>query len=320
MFHSFRLVMSFLIFKIVRYQDTSCELPNKMKGMVWCGASPQKRDWLWDLDLVKICLILFGQRMKHLGIMENVISYTLNSTLALPEIRASGLRNWKGPGAPSFPQCREVNSECLAPKARQWMSDHLHCNIFMSHISSNTSVTRNADMWYVGETGISTSSPLLREIGKIFIGEFIFSMSRFPSWLDVNFLTGLKKTTQKCSNSNSYFPACHWHGKGSSHRQIHSHSHILPLGAAALSQGCQPRCPCGRSQPSLPLPRAHLPSAGNAAGQQHPATGGSVFAVNVSMRSSAHMKHSLWECQRGFTCASLPQKQQEILSNDTSRV
>lgn len=35
-------------------------------------------------------------------------------------------------------------------------------------------------------------------------------------------------------------------GKGSSHRQIHSHSHVLPLGVAAQSQGCQPRCPCNR--------------------------------------------------------------------------
>lgn len=83
--------MSFFIFKIVRYQGASWELPNKMKGVAWCGASPQKRDWLWHLDLVKMYLTLFCQQMRHLGIMENVISYALNATLLFQKSELQGL-------------------------------------------------------------------------------------------------------------------------------------------------------------------------------------------------------------------------------------
>lgn len=196
------------------------------------------------------------------------------------------------------------------------MSDHLHCNIFMSHISSNTSVTKNADTWYVGETSISTSSLLLREIGKIFTGELIFSMSRFPSWLEVNFLTSLKKTTQKCSNSHSYFPACHWHGKGSSHRQIRSRSHVLPLGVAAQSQGCQPHCPCSRLCLSL--------GTSTQCGQRSWPTTPGYRRLGVHCEGVHEFKCTSEaqpvRRQGGFTCASLPQKQQEILSDDTSWV
>lgn len=148
------------------------------------------------------------------------------------------------------------------------MSDHLHYNIFMAHILSNTSVTKNVYTWYVGETSISTSSLLER------LEKYIFSMSRFSSWLESNFLTGLKKNTQKCSNSNSYFPACHWRG-GRAFPQANSFS--LSCSATRCCY-TKPGLPASLPmQSSLPLPRhIHLVWAtqqANAAGQRHPATG-----------------------------------------------
>lgn len=183
---------------IVGYQDASYKLSNQWKGMVWCFS--QRREissgvLIW----LKYLFTYLWEQMEHLGILENTTSFTFNLIPALPEFRDWRLGNC------SLSQFKDVNSKFLAQKIRQWISNHLHCNIFMSQILSNTSVTRNADTWYVGETSISTSSLFLRQIGKTFTRELIFGMSRPPSWLEVNYLSlgqggeGIRKLgVQKC--------------------------------------------------------------------------------------------------------------------------
>lgn len=74
------------------------------------------------------------------------------------------------------------------------------------------------------------------------------------------------------------------------------------------------RCCC--TKPGLPVsPLAPPTSVGHAAGQRHPATGGSVFTANVSM-SSSDIRSTACENTNKASHVPLSQKQQEILSDD----
>lgn len=168
-------------------------------------------------------------------------------------------------------------------------------------------MTRNAATWSVGETSISTSNLLLTDTGKTFTRELIFSMSRSPPWLEVNFLTTWKKQKHwrkwGVQKVNAYFPACHWSGKWSAHGQIcFPHSHFLPLGAAATkARAVRLSLPGANVSAS---PRHQPASVGRAAGRPHLTAGSSVFTTKIFMNSDANVKPSLWRATWLPKCAS----------------
>ena len=106
-----------------------------------------------------------------------------------------------------------------------------------------------------------------------------------------------------CRNVIASFLACHWSGKGSPHRQVHSsHSQLLPLGVAATKA----RAAASRGPVQAPLSLPSLDAVHpvqKAAGRRRLTAWDSVLVTKIFMSSNEIVKHSLWR-QLVFTCAS----------------